>query len=352
MPREVGTRAIIVCDESAAGDRIAARVVDTLGSQAINALVFDETRNDELSTLAGKLIKFAEDTHAQFVVGVGDTPALNIARLGAHLMSSDVSVNRLLDEGGFAGALPSRRGAPLILLPAAWWDPYALSTWSAVVDARDRSPVLLRDLARPTILSMEDETVFGLSKVEQGYRFLSALMDCAEAFTADRVSGVLQPLLERTLGQLMELVGKAAGGGELPPSADVLDVLVEAAVAVSQSRPGVGRALCFAIHARTGVPAHHLIPSVLPEIISAIARTGTAGARTLAGALGAEESGELIDDVRTSLGRMDVPLRLGELGLRRQELTGVPADVERMVRGSSRIGSDADEMSQLVDRIF
>ncbi|MBN2051442.1 MAG: iron-containing alcohol dehydrogenase [Spirochaetales bacterium] len=325
---DLGNRALVVMDSVLSGSDVRKRVEELLGKHRVGTVVFDETGSGSTTAEILKGAELARAGKAEMIIGVGGLHALSSARCIAATTSGKTSVYDLLD--GLPGETPP---LPHIQVLTTCRNHFMLTDNTPVVDARTGKPRILHlPGSKPSAIIIDPLLTLGLSVKYAVATLMETVLVAVEGYLSRKSTFISDSMFLKTIATA---VGVLRDLSEHPQerayreSASQAGLL--AALGVSMSSMGAGSALSLSLSGTLNIPKAFTSAILLPYILEygrsarpdKIARLAPILGEYVENLSPAEAALRVIEAVRHRIGIEGMPTRLGELGVKNNDLPEV-----------------------------
>jgi len=355
--QEFGKRALVISESVLHEGHHVDRVVDILKRAGMDTMVYDELMPGTPAAAIDELASLARASRTSVVVGLGGMRVLSVARAAANLAADKLTIGNLFD-----GKVPER-SLPYIEVPSSYRN-HMMMRNEAVVKDGTAGRARIITLAPDTVKAVVFDTTFSqtLSSKYALAAILDTLLAAIEGFFSTTGTLYSDTLLERAIS---ELHSAALMGVRNPADARFRYRAAEAglltAMGLGVSGQGIGGILSYVLNARFSLPKSWVATILLPHVVDLLTPRNPDKAAQVAAALGEPvERIRAVDDapraargVRKLLSQLDLPIRLRDLDVTHEELSG-SAEEALDYRGLSSVpgGASEEDLQQLVSSAY
>lgn len=347
----LGARIVLVTDSGLMGTDMPCRAQAMLRAAGAEVQVFAEVTADPSEQVILAARDAMLEVRATGVLGLGGGSSLDVAKLAAALAFSGAELRASYG----IGQLPAGR-LPLALVPTTAGTgsevtPIAIVTTGENEKSGVVSPVLLPDLA-----VLDPETTLGLPAPVTAAAGIDAIVHAIEAHCSASPNN--NPVSRALAREALRLMGRAletavATPTELSARSDMLLGSLLAGQAFANSPVAAVHALAYPIGGRFKVPHGLSNALVLPHVLRFNAETAPEGYAEIAPILFPNLTGsknralEFCDALDGLIDRCALPTLLRDVGIPRDALAGMAADVmnqTRLLQNNPREITQADAL--------
>ncbi len=321
-----GKKVLFVAESSLHESGIAKKIIDILENHGISVLFFDGVAQTARTDVIERALTLARGAFVDAVIGIGGVWAASVGRTVAALYNTEGSLYQYLD-----GNTASTNPIPFIQIHTACADPFAFTSSSPVVDARDKKIHILKfeqDICKLSIFDpacYADDTNNVLTQ-----NILQGITTAFEGYTSTKTNFFSDMLLVKAL----ELFFLSLNPDHEQISGTPKDMLITQAayltsVGLASSSPGLAIALGLSCSARYGTSAEMVSTIVLPHIVPALLSSNVDKIRTISSHIGIDADNTEADTLLKSF--VDEIKKHAETARVPDTLKAVHLDVEQLL---------------------
>jgi alcohol dehydrogenase len=359
-------RVLVVTDKQLVAAGIASRILRSLTEAALSTHLFDEGVAEPSIDVAVKAAEWARAFQPDCIVGLGGGSNMDLAKIVAVLVTHGGSPEKYFSFGNVPGPV-----LPLVCVPTTAGTGSEVSHAAVLTDTANKMKVsTLSNFLRPALAVVDPELTLTCPPKVTADSGIDALTHAIEAYTAidySRLDGSLgvevaypgkHPLGDCLAEKAISLIGRhlvavVKDGSDRAAREGMSLAATLAGMAFSNCAVALVHALEYplggAIHVSHGAGNGLLLPYVmrfnLPERKGAFARIAELlgeNIRGLSEAAAAEKAITAVDHIRSEIG---IPLRIRDIGGKREQLPGFAAKafaIKRLMAVNPRPASEAE----------
>jgi alcohol dehydrogenase len=255
-------------------------------------------------------------SRTQLVIGYGGIKVLQAARAVAAMIGTDQGMDLLLDGIPYQGS-----ELPYIMLPTSFREPYMLKNISIVTDNRNRTARPVYFEKHPAFTIFTPSSHASISPRVRKTIFMDMLRLSIEGYISNKATFLSDTLFLKAFGILLSLLDSPDDDPERDLQGCRAGALL--ALGMNMSSPGLGTAVAHCLHAKHNVPKAWAGSMMLPHVLEYAHQAVPDRLARIAPILGedfrhlptVEASSLVLNDIRSRLGLMDIPLRLRDFSL-------------------------------------
>jgi alcohol dehydrogenase class IV len=312
--------------------------LQNLRARGMAVEVFLDVEADPSAATVQAAAAHALACHADCVIAVGGGSPMDVAKLAALLARSGESLDEIYGVG-----LAQGPRLPLILVPTTAGTGSEVTPISIITTGEGAKKGVVSDILLPDIAVLDGQLTVGLPRHVSAATGIDAMVHAIEAYTSRRLKNPISDALAREALRLLgtNLVRVCENGMDVEAREAMLLGANLAGMAFANAPVAAVHALAYPVGARFHVP-HGLsnslvLPAVMrfnlshaaplyaelaPLVLPGIGMGGTPGARAEA----------LIDWLCALAPNLGLPVRLGEVGILRQDLPALARDAMQQTR--------------------
>ncbi len=329
----IGSRLFLVTEKKLLKSEGLQKVREAAAAKGIELAVFSDINHESTSYSIIEAAKMAKASRAQGVVGFGGIRALSAAKAVAVGAGYNGNFYNL-----FTNQDLQCRPLPYVEIPGTFRNPFMLSSFFALTDARNgRKHILSVKNAFPDFVLIDPE-VYG--SLPRSFRF-SVLMDTflesIEGYFSPDSDFISDTFLLKAIAMIVSLLPGLRKDPENPENLLKSSMAgLSSALGLSRGLSGLGTACAFEIDHRFSKPHSAVATVLLPYILEyglkinpeKVSRMGPILGENIKGLSVVAAADRVIETLRASAGGGDLPGRLSELGLTAENIS---AAAERVV---------------------
>jgi alcohol dehydrogenase class IV len=312
--------------------------LQNLRARGMAVEVFLDVEADPSAATVQAAAAHALACHADCVIAVGGGSPMDVAKLAALLARSGESLDEI-----YGVSLAQGPRLPLILVPTTAGTGSEVTPISIITTGEGAKKGVVSDILLPDIAVLDGQLTVGLPRHVSAATGIDAMVHAIEAYTSRRLKNPISDALAREALRLLgtNLVRVCENGMDVEAREAMLLGANLAGMAFANAPVAAVHALAYPVGARFHVP-HGLsnslvLPAVMrfnlshaaplyaelaPLVLPGIGMGGTPGARAEA----------LIDWLCALAPNLGLPVRLGEVGILRQDLPALARDAMQQTR--------------------
>jgi alcohol dehydrogenase len=332
IAEKLGNRFLLITDGTLAGSPGVNKIRTLIEDNGGEVMVFTDLPLHSDSRSAEEAVELAKVSRLHGVLGFGGMRALSIARMTALAAPGPFRVDDIL-----SGTSPDWEALPYIEIPGVLRHPWALSSSLMMVDARKGAPVMLhRTGLYPYALFMDPEL---LESVTAKYRIavlLDTLLLSVEGYLSGKNSFMSETHFLKAVALALGSIESLQQKREEEASFFAAQSALFNAFGTLSGSPGAGTALSWSIGVHRSLPKSVVSTVLLPHMLEyglrvapeKVSRMGNILGENLKGLSVVAAADRTVDRLRNSLGSHDLPGRLQELGVKKEDF----GDIVSMAR--------------------
>ncbi|MBN2473351.1 MAG: iron-containing alcohol dehydrogenase [Pirellulales bacterium] len=366
LARTLGRRAFVVCGLPSGAAAVVQEIAETLRSEGVEAVLVETiTHEPEVADVdrAAAELRQRHIADGDFLLAVGGGAAIDLAKAVAAMAVHDESPTiRDYLEGVGRGLKLARDPLPVLAMPTTAGTG-AEATKNAVISSYD--PPFKKSLRdgrlMPRIALLDPELCVSVSPMVTAASGMDAITQLIESYISRKARPIPRALAVQGLKLAVPAIAEAVEDGT---SRDAREMMSHAALlsgmALANSGLGMAHGVAPALGTNCRVPHGVACALMLPTALRVNAGVRREELATLARLLfecgpstPPEEAVEtLIERIEQLCDRVGVPRRLGEVGVKREQIPALVRDS----RGSSMSGNPREltdqELTQLLEELL
>jgi len=356
LARSLGQRAFLVH-----GSRTLSRcgvyeeLAEHLASQGVEVIATIEARGEptieDVDRAAVELFDF-EAGHGDLVIAIGGGAAIDLAKAAAAMAvtGKDDSVRDYL-EGIGRGQTLEHPPLPILAMPTTGGTG-SEATRNAVISCPDPpcKKSLRHDGLLPRIVVIDPELAVHAPPPVTAHSGMDAITQLIESYLTPRGNLLTYQLCVEGLRLALQALPEAYSNGQsIPARMEMAQAALLSGVALANSGLGMAHGVAAALGAMCNVPHGLACAVMLPVTLRANLVTSEYSLDTLAEQVGINDAHALIDEIEELAAQLEIPTRLGALGVRREQLPALAAASRgNSMSGNPRTLSD-DELVRILE---
>ncbi|MBQ9237959.1 MAG: iron-containing alcohol dehydrogenase [Treponema sp.] len=338
--REHGSKFMVIMDPILKEVNTAHKILEPLTDRKIDFFVYDEIADGTTTSVIERALSLARQSHIHGIIAAGGGKAIHVGQVLSALYHENHAVYDYID-----GAVPTTASLPLICVPSTIREIFMYSPFVPVIDSRNNAVKVFRTQSSVCRLSLIDPNLTAtLTENQHTAMVLETLCLATEAYLSQRASFFSDMLSEKAV----ELLSYALDG---TPSLEIVTPAEEllahggcmASIAIAASAPGMCTLLGIAINARFRISISLITAILFPHFIEDAGTYKTNRVATLAHLFrvvprevtGIEAVKTFAENIRHRLGKMNLPVRLKDLGVPIEQLSRAVEDAGQLHMMSS-----------------
>lgn len=324
-----GRRPLIVTGRSLRASGALDRILAGLQSAALHPTTHEGVPAEPSLDAMQACMDAAGDS--DLIIAIGGGSVLDVAKGAAALAGTGHTARDY-----FAGLPVPDRGRPLIALPTTSGTGSEVTWVSVLVDHETRRKASIRGPAMmPAVALVDPELTVSCPRSVTAHSGMDAFVQAVESYTSTGANPLTEGIALQAAVLAARWVETATNQPDHREAREGMALAsVMAGMALNTSRLGLVHGLAHPIGAVTGA-AHGLLCGLLmPAVMRFNQQVSALKYATLADHLGLDGGESLIHFTSDLLDRLGIPHRLGEVGLRKEDLDWVAQ--ETMPSGSSK----------------
>ncbi|MFC5694713.1 iron-containing alcohol dehydrogenase [Pseudomonas sp. GCM10022186] len=357
--RSMGCQSVLlVTDPGVLGARLLDPVLAELERDGLRVAVFSEVQADPPEAVILAAVEAARACAADCVIGFGGGSSLDAAKLTALLARSAES---LVEVYGINLAKGPR--LPLILVPTTAGTGSEVTAVSVVTTGAGEKNVVISPLLLPDLAVLDAELTLGLPAPVTAATGIDAMVHAIESYTSRHLKNPISDCLAREALRLLSanLHRACRNGADLEARENMLLGACLAGMAFANSPVAAVHALAYPLGARFHIP-HGLSNSLVLEPVMRfnLERVAPLYAEladiVLPGLTGDAQAkaNALADYLGGLAGELQLPTRLGELGIGQADIEDLTVDATKQSRllGNNPRELGIDDIRSIYEKVL
>lgn len=323
-----GKRAVIITEHILHQSGIPAKVNAMLEQNGIQTIFFDSVGADTTADLIDKAGAFIRSSQAQMVLGLGGIKALSLAKAAAALTPSQRTAADFID--GYP--LPERP-LPYIEIPTTGRNPFMFTDSFHLVDSRNRISHICRAEGHfPAAIIFDSDWGRTLSERNRMLIAYDTLLYAIEGYFSRKSNFLSDSLFLKAIALLANLLeqGDTGSGGLLTAAQAGLVT----GLGLSMSHIGMGGAVALVVNGRYQTPKSLIASIMLPYALEYGLLACPEKVARIAPIIGLDKKADsdvetakrVIDTMRHKIGIQDLPMRLSDYEISRENLPRIASE--------------------------
>ncbi|MEA1910964.1 MAG: iron-containing alcohol dehydrogenase [Spirochaetota bacterium] len=330
-----GHRLLIVTEKSLADTDAFKKIKNEIRRHDLDLITFAEITSSSTTHTIEKASEIARVSRIQAVIGFGGIRALSAAKAVAVAASYTGNFYNIMAE-----TPPELIPIPYIEIAGTFRNPFMLSPDFILPDARNGSlHVVTVKNAAPGAIIIDPSLFMDISRQYKIATLMDVFLEAVEGFFSIRSNFISDMLFLKTISMIVQLLPNIL---EDPDNPDNLLSAAKAgfstALGLTISTTGLGTACAAEISKQFGVSRAITATILLPYVLEYGLRVCPEKVTRMGPILGEDISGlsivlaadRVIESLRLSIGIQNLPVRLSELGIKKDNLISVAEQVRKL----------------------
>lgn len=330
-----GHRLLIVTEKSLVDSDAFKRIKDEIRKHDLDLITFAEITSDSTTHTIEKASEIARVSRIQAVIGFGGIRALSAAKAVAVAASYTGNFYNIMSE-----TPPELIPIPYVEISGTFRNPFMLSPDFILPDARNGSlQVVSVKNAAPVAIIIDPSLFMDISKQYKIATLMDVFLEAVEGFFSIRSNFISDMLFLKSISMIVNLLPAIL---EDPDNPDNLLSAAKAgfstALGLTISSTGLGTACAAEISKQFGVSRAVTATILLPYILEyglrkcpeKVARMGPILGEDISGISIILAADRVIESLRLSIGIQKLPVRLSDLGIKKENLISVAEQVNKL----------------------
>lgn len=341
-----GERVLLVADSVHKTTGTLEYVKDILEKKNLKVLVYSDVKPSASSFAIEEAVSLAERSHCQVVVGLGGVRALSFAKAVAFVAAGEGNIDDF-----FTDRVSRRIILPLILVPTSLRDPFLLSESCFITESRQRTSAISHLPPLSTRQIIVDPTLTVSLPVKYSLLgLMEILLASLEALICRNSSFLVETAAFDSIKKITGIIDSLSDNpGDLNLRKIACEASITSAMALSMTGPLPGLMLAYVTGSYFKIPRVSIATALYPHIFdSSLYRHSDKidrAAETLRSGLGWDSLSDrdsLSSIVRSMIARYKLPIRLGDLKIKADELSICSDITSKLFEGSNQtVGADS-----------
>lgn len=333
---EFGKKAIIVTEGILHESGTIKRVVDIIEKKDCSAIIFDEVVPNAMSDIVDYGAELVRSSYVDVVIGMGGIRTLSIAKAIAMLANNKGFISDYLENN----RLQEFPSLPYIEIPTTPRNPFMFKDQAWLVNSKDKNSVLISLKKESTKYVLFDPTLtLSLPRRFIATTVIYSLALAIEGYLSTRSNFFSDTLFLNSIRLFNENIMQAVDMSEDIASRTNLALAgFFASLGLTMSEPGIATAVSFVLSGKYRVHKSLSISVMLPHVMEYYITAIPVKLVKIAEYLGIdisnlttlEASMKAIEKIRRIIIELQLPTRLEEFGLKKDDLIGI-ADEARIL---------------------
>lgn len=337
-----GKRACVVTDPSVAKQTGFGECLASMEEGGVTAKVFSSVPPDPPVRTARECVRFARESGAEVVVGIGGGSSIDVAKVTAVLLRHECELASLFGIGQVPG-----RGAPTVMVPTTSGSGSEVTPIAILSDHEAR---LKRGIVSDSLIAnaavVDPELVVTLPPGPTGYTGMDALTHALEAYT----NRFAVPLIDAFALEAIRRIGAnlrrcVADGADIEARYSMSLASLLGGLCLKSVNTAAVHALAYPLGCEFNAPHGIANSLLLPHVMRFNAPASEERYGKIADALGAQDAVTAVEDLARDVG---TDRKMREFGVREDDLPGLAASamkVERLLRNNPREVRQGDALA-------
>lgn len=323
----LGNRFLLITEETLSSSPAVKEIRDLVENSGGEVMVFNDIPAHGDSRHAEEAVELAKVSRLHGLIGFGGMRALGIARMTALAAGGVHPVHDIL-----SGRASDSQRLPYIEIAGTLRNPFLLSDRFYMVDARNRQPVLLQGTGLyPSAAFIDYELCSALSDKFKIAVLIDILLHSVEGYLSSKNNFLSETGFLKAVALSLESIQareNGQGNNALRLASEASFFLAQSMVSAS---PGPGTAIAWSLGAFRSVPKSVVATVMLPHILEyglrfapeKVAKMGRILGENIKGLSVVSAADRTVERLRTSIGSHELPARLSELGLKKEDFSEI-----------------------------
>jgi alcohol dehydrogenase len=335
LASEFGNKALIVTEGILHESGTINRIVEILEKKGCESIIFDEVIPNAMSDMVDYGVEIARSSYADVVIGLGGVRALSIAK-GIALMATN--------EGEIADYFDERKAEnsplPYIEIPSTPRNPFMFRDELWLSDARNRNSVIIKTPTGTTKYVIIDPMITTtLPQRFTATTVIDALSNAIEGYISTKSNFLSDTLFLQAIELFNENIFQAVNiPDDITSRANLALGGMFTCLGLSMARTGITSALSlvlsskFKIHKSlsTAVLLPHVLDFNITAVPAKLVKIATALGEDVSNVSVVEAAIKAIEKVRKMIIELQLPMRLEEFGLNKDDLITIADDARKL----------------------
>ena len=330
-----GHRLLIVTEKALADSPTFKIIKDEIRKNDLDLITFAEITSSSTTHSIEKASEIARASRVQAVLGFGGIRALSAAKAVAVAAGYTGNFYNIMSD-----TPPLLLPLPYIEIAGTFRNPFMLSSEFIVPDARNGSlQVVSVKNAAPAAIIIDPSLFMDISKQYRIATLMDVFLEAVEGYFSVRSNFISDMLFLKTISMIVNLLPSIL---EDPDNPDNLlrasNAGFSTALGLTISSTGLGTACAAEINKQFGASRAVTATILLPYILEYGLRVCPEKVLRMGPILGEDISGlsvvsaaeRVIESLRLSIGIQNLPVRLSELGIKKENLISIAEQVQKL----------------------
>ncbi len=330
-----GHRLLIVTEKSLAESDALKRIKDEIRKHDLDVITFAEITSDSTTHTIEKASEIARVSRIQAVIGFGGIRALSAAKAVAVAASYAGNFYNIMSE-----TPPELIPIPYIEISGTFRNPFMLSPDFILPDARNGSlQVVSVKNAAPEAIIIDPSLFMDISKQYKIATLMDVFLEAVEGFFSIRSNFISDMLFLKSISMIVNLLPAILEDPDNPENLlSAAKAGFSTALGLTISTTGLGTACAAEISKQFGVSRAVTATILLPYILEyglrscpgKVARMGPILGEDISGISIVSAADRVIESLRLSIGIQNLPVRLSDLGIKKENLISVAEQINKL----------------------
>jgi alcohol dehydrogenase class IV len=330
-----GHRLLIVTEKALADSLSFNRIKDEIRKNDLDLITFAEITPDSTTHTIEKASEIARVSRIQAVIGFGGIRALSAAKAVAVAASYTGNFYNIMSDSP-----PELIPVPYIEISGTFRNPFMLSTEFILPDARNGllQVVSVKNSA-PAAIIIDPALFMDISQQYKLATLMDVFLEAVEGYFSTLSNFISDMLFLKTISMIVKLLPSILEDNENPDNLlRAANAGFSTALGLTISSTGLGTACAAEISKQFGVSRAITATILLPYILEyglqgcpeKVTRMGPILGEDISGLSVISAADRIIESLRLSIGIQNLPVRLSELGIKKENLISVAEQVNKL----------------------
>ncbi|MDA3941529.1 MAG: iron-containing alcohol dehydrogenase [Spirochaetia bacterium] len=330
-----GHRLLIVTEKALADSTAFNKIKNEIRKNDLDLITFAEITSKSTSHSIEKASEIARASRIQAVIGFGGIRALSAAKAVAVAASYSGNFYNIMSDNP-----PKINPIPYIEIAGTFRNPFMLSPEFILPDARSGSlQVVTVENSAPSAIIIDPSLFMEISRQYKIATLMDVFLEAMEGFFSIRSNFISDMLFLKTISMIVNLLPAILKDPDNPENLlSASKAGFSTALGLTISTTGLGTACAAEISKQFGVSRAITATILLPYILEYGLRVCPEKVTRMGPILGEDISGlsiisaadRVIESLRLSIGIQNLPVRLSELGIKKDGLISVADQVYKL----------------------
>jgi alcohol dehydrogenase len=332
---QYGHRLLIVTEKALANSPTLKKIKDEIRKNDLDLITFAEITSSSTTHSIEKASEIARVSRVQAVLGFGGIRALSAAKAVAAAAGYTGNFYNIMSD-----TPPILVPLPYIEIAGTFRNPFMLSSEFIIPDARNGLlQIVSVKNASPTAIIIDPSLFMEISKQYRIATLMDVFLEAIEGYLSICSNFFSDMLFLKTISMIVNLLPSILEDHENPDNLlRASEAGFSTALGLTISSTGIGTACAAEINKQFGasraITATILLPYVLEYSLRAcpekVSRMGPILGEDISGLSVVSAADRIIESLRLSIGIQNLPVRLSELGIKKENLISVAEQVYKL----------------------